>query len=919
MLSTFASVWPFSTLLLRKYRDRVRQQYSAIELPFRKPLTTRDVLVPLKLLDGSEETIYDPDLLAMAGSAIVLGPPGSGKTVLLKKAMLDWADGRTEGDSVPIYVPLANKERGEDLMSLASREFQTTTFGDTNSLVKALAIRGKITFLLDGLDEIADERRDELRKEIHNCRSQYPDVAIVVTCRAAVYRNKLFGMQLARYEVLEFDRRQIQRAIEPWRKDLLQVGRSPKELFEALEQRPSILQLAQNPLLLTMMVHLYSTNTEGNYELPNHRYDFFGQATQLLLETWHEGVTKPGYRRHIKEAFLAELAREARDSRGGDAITDPANSDASEELISFDTTLSVASRTLSSFSGELDGPMELIEEVVTRSGVLLELDGAESYQFSHRSLREFFLARQVGGNLQLLRTKLSENYDAWRETTRLCVSQAGRDEGTSAFIQELARADLPLAIECLADSHLTPDMIAESILSDATHRLVDDTSVASSFSYLVSCRGPTSEIANAMLRRTVDENPRTRLAGSALDCLAAARTASAAEFIESHLDSHPDGPTSSIPLLLSMGRVGSDSIAGHTIIDDRKFDTLKEHDLRLTIELLGEQVQESSDPSFARRLAEMVDRDEVLEVLDDVEVEEPPTFQDAWNMFDLSENASKIGGWILYRLANDSEWKTSAAKAIANWSPSVALPLILAEDRVEMLADVIPLAENEQSARYEDWTRMGEFAGSRVDRRFWGRVTRIGVGVGIFAPIVLGLVWLNSGRAVVTAAAVISLVVFPTAGYTMTLFMMEGAKGTVDKLLEAAALQSVGSILVSQRQMKGELVVEDLAGAVLIVGSLTVSGSFSAIALFGPFTGTLIVVCHSAFTATVSALLFRRFLDDRNTGGTLFARWVVVLRDGSLAKRLRIPAVAAALQGLEPAVAEAGHHGVAHVGTKPRR
>ena len=131
------------------------------------------------------------------GRLVVLGEPGSGKTMLMVRLVLDLLARRTGGSPVPFLASIASWNPAEqNLQVWLAAQLMTDhpsladppPVGMTeDTQAAALLTRGLILPVLDGLDELPDEIRGSAVSRINNALR--PGEQVVVSCRTEQYRD----------------------------------------------------------------------------------------------------------------------------------------------------------------------------------------------------------------------------------------------------------------------------------------------------------------------------------------------------------------------------------------------------------------------------------------------------------------------------------------------------------------------------------------------------------------------------------------------------------------------------------------------------------------------------------------------------------------------------------------------------------
>ena len=192
--------------------------------------------------------------------SVVIGPAGAGKSLLLKNSMLIWPKksgrhGRRRDGRVPVLIELHRCNTSDsDITQLVLEELDRNQVKQPRSFVEKALRDGQLSLLLDGLDEVGKDRREQVTKMIMDFAMGNPACQIVVTCRDAVYRGELSERFQHVVRIADFDDVSIRRFLSNWPG----IERADVDgLSVSLRSNPSLMHLARSPLLLTMIAYLY--------------------------------------------------------------------------------------------------------------------------------------------------------------------------------------------------------------------------------------------------------------------------------------------------------------------------------------------------------------------------------------------------------------------------------------------------------------------------------------------------------------------------------------------------------------------------------------------------------------------------------------------------------------------------------------
>jgi hypothetical protein len=375
---------------------------------------------------------------------VVLGDPGSGKSLLFQYLVLAWAEASNwlQGDDpLPLLI---------ELRDYASRRHRGEVNGFLDYLGRAESLRWRLDpqalehwlrhnrtqLLLDGLDEVFDPQlRQEVTIAIHRFSDEYSEAQIVVSSRLIGFQHERWRQEGFRpFMLQELDKEQTDVFLRRWHQlayeDESRGERKRASLLQAIQQSPAIEQLAGNPLLLTLMAILNRTQ-----ELPRDRAELYSQCTRLLLHQWKTELVFEA----TPELALAQL--DGKDKLGlmkRIAWTLQAGVDGAAGNLTNLIEENQLERTLSEGLAGIPGlrperaARALIEQLRGRNFMLCFMGGG-NYAFVHRTFLEYFCAEAIVDRFQVeqeltldqLKTEIFGHWpdETWHEVLRLVAGR----------------------------------------------------------------------------------------------------------------------------------------------------------------------------------------------------------------------------------------------------------------------------------------------------------------------------------------------------------------------------------------------------------------------------------------------------------------------------------------------------------------
>lgn len=394
----------------------------------------------------------------LARRLVLLGEPGSGKTTFVNFlahciAAGNWGDlsdwREAERDTLPILVTLRDfafwlsgaaqqdTQGAHALWTYILHDLKLRNLDFAAPLLEKAVQSGRALILLDGLDEVppSPASRGKVLQIVDEFSHRYRDSRYLVTCRVLSYDDpqwQLNAHDFPAVTIAPFDENQINDFIHAWHTEIASKWNKPRRELDVLEsklrgevsRREDLRRLAPNPLLLTVMALVHTSDGE----LPEARARLYERAVDILLWRWDQ---QKGTAQGEESRVVVKLREAGRDR--GDLLVRLTNlafrahgqlkdGDDKEEVTGIpETDLLKELRELHP-RRSLDWAEEVVDIMKMRAGLLLERAGGV-FSFPHRTFQEYlagmYLARQNNFTAEAL--KCIAQGDFWRIVVLLAV------------------------------------------------------------------------------------------------------------------------------------------------------------------------------------------------------------------------------------------------------------------------------------------------------------------------------------------------------------------------------------------------------------------------------------------------------------------------------------------------------------------
>ncbi len=374
-------------------------------------------------------TVLDSALVAKHNKLVVLGKPGAGKTTFLQHLALQCSQGKYRQDLIPCFIQLRTEWEQQDEEVLNLQEY-LIGYGKNHGLshrqINHLLEAGKFILLLDGLDEVPQQFRKILCKNIQTFSQEFYKNSFIITSRNSAQQFHFRGFSYV--EVADLDYNKIKEFVEKWfiatSKNRTEGKKKAQHFLETLNspENESIRELAVTPILLNLLCSVFKERAS----FPRQRGKLYEAGLDILLQRWDKsrGIERDDFYHDLslldKRKLLSRIAA-ITFSKSRYFFEGREVQEIIEDYLRNDCNFKEDTETLWLTSEAVLKSLEI------QHGVLVER-AKDVYSFSHLTFQEYFTARHIVANehqsLEKELTDLAAKIvnDSWKEVILLTLS-----------------------------------------------------------------------------------------------------------------------------------------------------------------------------------------------------------------------------------------------------------------------------------------------------------------------------------------------------------------------------------------------------------------------------------------------------------------------------------------------------------------
>lgn len=284
------------------------------------PLFARFEKLDLLARFSSDKADPEPllNLIQKHHQLVILGVAGAGKTTSIRRVTLEAAQKALDSaPNAPIPVPVPLRDYGppnvESLIGVKFRRWGLGFQDLTNDLWE-----GKFLLVFDGLNEVAEARKEDCYKELRHFLKEFPQNRYLFTARIEGYRDDFLAIDeksTPTCKIQPLSRDQIENYA---RRNLREIEGGADRLIEQLRlhensvwQNPaSLVHLASVPLYLQMLILTFKELDR----IPRNEGELLLKYVDHILSELEPGKDAGHYDSQLKKELLSSVAWEMREA-----------------------------------------------------------------------------------------------------------------------------------------------------------------------------------------------------------------------------------------------------------------------------------------------------------------------------------------------------------------------------------------------------------------------------------------------------------------------------------------------------------------------------------------------------------------------------------------------------------------------------
>ncbi|MBD2337377.1 NACHT domain-containing protein [Calothrix sp. FACHB-156] len=282
----------------------LQERLDLVQRPFHEVAEFPEISATALAEGTSVSTVFEQ--MGAGRTLLILGEPGSGKTITLLKLAEDLIS-RTEKDlsqPIPVVFNLSSWAKKSQAIKQWLIQELLEKYQVSKALGKQWVETESLILLLDGLDEVKAEQRNACVQALNQFMQAHSTTEVIICCRIKDYQalNERLVLRTA-ICIQSLTKAQINQY-------LAQAGAQLSTLLSILHQDEELQDLATSPLLLSIMSLAYQNSTsedilQGGTQA-DYRKRLFDQYIKRLFE--RRGTTQL-YLKQQTQGWLVWLAQ----------------------------------------------------------------------------------------------------------------------------------------------------------------------------------------------------------------------------------------------------------------------------------------------------------------------------------------------------------------------------------------------------------------------------------------------------------------------------------------------------------------------------------------------------------------------------------------------------------------------------------